>query len=466
MYWYCVTVFVVIMSPIQAANILCVFPTPAVSHQMVFAAYVDKLAASGHNVTVVTPVSRGVQHIIEIECRTCADVFDELVNKSVTIKEGGMVADESTVTVENYTPLVDMIAQQFTNENVTTLLSNKNNYYDLVVVEAYMGLNLVYGHFYDAPIIMFSSGYATNDNLHTMNRFVKYDHNVYPNMWRSSFSSDAKLITSIEERLDREWTKLEYVQDDRLKKVFGEDTPSIATLKKSVKMLFINVPHIFDNNRPVGENVQYLGGVHLKTPRPVYDRLLNHFLNQHDIVVYVSFGSTSNPNNMVNELLDRFVRVFRRIPYGVVWKIDTNHTLNLPRNVITRRWLPQRDILHHRNVRLFISQCGVQSVDEAIDSVVPVICIPLSGDQFNHANRVGQFGVGVTLDLLTLQEHTLMDTVKSMVKNTTYIDNMYRLNRYIYDTHVLLTPLNKAVTYTNKLLVSKYVFDFGAPLTT
>ncbi|UYE99103.1 MAG: hypothetical protein [Betabaculovirus sp.] len=63
-----VTVVVVMFSCVHSANILCVFPTPAISHQMVFNAYVDKLAAAGHNVTIITPIPRGVQHIIEIDC--------------------------------------------------------------------------------------------------------------------------------------------------------------------------------------------------------------------------------------------------------------------------------------------------------------------------------------------------------------------------------------------------------------
>lgn len=244
---------------VHTANILCVFPTPAFSHQSVFSAYTDRLAKAGHNVTVITPLPRRVPHLHEIDCSKSLTVFNELVKKSSLFKVRGVVADESTVTADNYTPLVDMVVAQFQNKNVTDLIENKANMFDLVVCEAYLSLNLIFGHLFDAPVIRISSGHGTTENFDTMGAV----HNplVYPSSWRSTFSTNKTQIMEIEHRLAHEWKKLERVQETRLKQVFGGGSgTSLHSLKKRVVLLLVNVHPVMDNNRPVSSNVQYLGG--------------------------------------------------------------------------------------------------------------------------------------------------------------------------------------------------------------
>jgi len=60
-------------------------------------------------------------------------------------------------------------------------------------------------------------------------------------------------------------------------------------------------------------------------------------------------------------------------------------------NVRTMRWLPQSSLLAHPQTRLFISHCGLNALFEAAHYGVPVLAIPLSADQHNHAAKVSQF---------------------------------------------------------------------------
>jgi len=57
-------------------------------------------------------------------------------------------------------------------------------------------------------------------------------------------------------------------------------------------------------------------------------------------------------------------------------------------NVLKMRWLPQASLLAHPKTRLFISHCGLNAVFEAAHYGVPVLAIPLSADQHNHAAKV------------------------------------------------------------------------------
>lgn len=53
----------------------------------------------------------------------------------------------------------------------------------------------------------------------------------------------------------------------------------------------------------------------------------------------------------------------------VLWKYDDENMLRhrIPCNVMIRKWLPQSDILAHKNVRLFISHGGMFGNFEVIE---------------------------------------------------------------------------------------------------
>lgn len=50
---------------------------------------------------------------------------------------------------------------------------------------------------------------------------------------------------------------------------------------------------------------------------------------------------------------------------------------NLPENVMIRKWVPQKEILSHPHVKLFVSHGGSFSSQESVCHGVPIACIPI-----------------------------------------------------------------------------------------
>nr|UYX49746.1 ecdysteroid UDP-glucosyltransferase [Darna trima granulovirus] len=452
---YCCLLFVVVHI-VMSANILCVFPTPAHSHQSVFNVYTDALARDGHNVTVITPTPRNVHYLTEIVCRT---TFDNLIQRNTTNKKRGIIADESTVTYKNYTPFIDMIVSQLSGKNVSSMLANKNNRFDLIVCEAYLSVNLVFGYIYSAPILWLSSGHGTNNNFDTLNNnTIIYDYKSYPNIWRSNFNTTTS--GDSEKILQREWMLLDNYQHKLLQKNFNVSA-SMMDLKNRVVFMLINVYRIMDGNRPVGPNIQYLGGLHLKSPIDVstVDDDLHKFIASSIKIVYVSFGSIADVSLADSDFKIELLRIFSSIPYNVLWRNNNVSQVITTRSntIMTRKWFPQRWILKQNNIKLFITQCGIQSIDEAIDSGVPILCIPIAGDQFVNSQRIKSLGLGTTVNAYKLETENVDKIIINMVE-----ENKYYTNRLIFIKKIINDePQNvdiKAVWYTNKIL--RYIDNY------
>lgn len=86
-----------------------------------------------------------------------------------------------------------------------------------------------------------------------------------------------------------------------------------------------------------------------------------------------------------------------------------------PENVFISTWLPQDDVLAHPNVKIFISHCGLGGVVEAKHHGVPIIGLPVYGDQHSNAENVEKEGWGIKLGLTDLTEKSLTNAVNEIL---------------------------------------------------
>ncbi len=99
--------------------------------------------------------------------------------------------------------------------------------------------------------------------------------------------------------------------------------------------------------------------------------------------------------------------VFATLEQRVLMRWDNPNLKDLPKNVFVSKWVPQQDVLGHRNTRLLLGHGGLNSLAEALFHEVPVIMMPLYGEQFSDAPKVKRMGYGMVLHWSELDEEKL-----------------------------------------------------------
>lgn len=464
---FIIIVLTLLVAGVQTSNILAVLPTPAYSHHSVYIAYVHALVKNCHNVTVIKPqlldyvLQHECGHVEQIDADMSSRQYRKLVAGSSKFRKRGVVADETTVTADNYMSLMEMFRDQFDNVNVRKFFAT-NRTFDAVIVEAFAEYTLVFGHlFRPAPVIQIAPGYGLAENFDTAGAVARHPV-YYPNIWRSSSSSSniSEEKALIEWRLLNEFQVLTHRSDELLKRQFGPDTPTIRQLRDNVQLLLLNLHPVYDNNRPVPPSVQYLGGgLHLVQSFQKLDIELERRLNESvNGAIYVSFGSSINTRYIHTEFLHMLLDTFDQLNnYTVLWKVDDTvaASLHLPNNVITKNWFNQRAVLQHVNVVVFVMQAGLQSSDEALEARVPVVCLPMMGDQFHHARKLQEFGVAHILDTTAVTTNLLLSAITEVIAN----GKSYRAR--IDDLRAILNyddiaPTDKAVKFTERVIKFKH----------
>jgi glucuronosyltransferase len=71
----------------------------------------------------------------------------------------------------------------------------------------------------------------------------------------------------------------------------------------------------------------------------------------------------------------------------------------------------------HPNVRAFVTHGGLMGTMEAAYSGVPMVGIPLFGDQFHNVRCYVSEGIAVNLNYHTLSKSTVLSSLKKVLEN-------------------------------------------------
>lgn len=128
-------------------------------------------------------------------------------------------------------------------------------------------------------------------------------------------------------------------------------------------------------------------------------------------------GSALKGSDMPESYRKLFLNVFSKLKQRVIWKWETEQMDGLPSNVKLSKWLPQQDVLGHKNIKLFITHGGHGSTTEAIYHAVPLVGIPMLGDQPSNILKAERKGFAISLDFNTLTEENLLDAINKAISD-------------------------------------------------
>ena len=115
------------------------------------------------------------------------------------------------------------------------------------------------------------------------------------------------------------------------------------------------------------------------------------WLGEKQRAVYVAFGT-------IAPLTDATLRVLYdalaelSVNHTIVWKVSSSYAALLPHpppSLHMTAWVSsQPALLCHPHLALFISHCGTHSAHESLYCGVPLLCLPIQGDQQDNAHRL------------------------------------------------------------------------------
>ncbi|XP_030024845.2 UDP-glycosyltransferase UGT5 [Manduca sexta] len=240
-----------------------------------------------------------------------------------------------------------------------------------------------------------------------------------------------------------------------LYKYLGDNLPSLESIASNASLVFVNTHQSVFGGVVRPDNLIDVGGIHIRPPK-IIPTEIERFINEAEHgVIYVNFGSTQKDSTLPGDKLSALLATFRTLPLRVLWKWDGEEIKNLPRNIMTMRWLPQYDILKHDNVKVFITHAGVLSTIEAIDAGIPVIAVPLFGDQYGNAAAIEDTGIATVLPYQDLKKERLLSAINEVL-DPAWQHRARLVSRIWHDRP--LSPLETAIYWTE--YVARYQ---GAP---
>ncbi|XP_072933222.1 UDP-glucosyltransferase 2-like [Epargyreus clarus] len=453
----------------DAYKILLVFPVPSRSHSILGEGYVKLLAQAGHEITYITPMPMkhppsGVRQIDISENKKYMPIdliFDSrvLLNQEADLQKADIIVELITMFAYNTLRL----------DNVQKLLDDPKEEFDAVVVEwlyteMFSGLAAVY----NCPLIWSSSMVPHSMVLSLVDE--------YPNPSYTTHHLSRHYGFSFWERVRQLWTtfNLSFLKWSMLSQenslytdAFGKFVAKRGRVLPPYQEVRYNASLVLGNSYiAVGDalrlpqNYKSIGGYHIEEEQePLSENLQKIMSEAKHGVIYFSMGSMLKSSRIPDHLKKEILNIFGALNQTVIWKFE-EVLADLPKNVHILPWAPQTSILAHPNCILFITHGGLLSKTEALHFGVPIIGIPLYGDQFVNINRAELKGFGKKVDLYNGAKK-LEVAIREILENPSYRERTKEYS-FIYH-HRPISPRKELVHWVEHVIQTGGALHLRSP---
>jgi hypothetical protein len=439
----------------ESARILGIYPLPGNSHYHLGSALFRELAERGHDVTVINtfgekiPPKNGTYRDILL-----TGLFEEKPKDK--FKEWNMFKREGLNPFVGAYVVATMadkfIAQSIQHENVQNLL-NSDEKFDVVIVDNF--LNDAYKAFathFDAPLILVNPTFSS----FWVNSLVG---NPSPSSYIPNIMSDYYHPMTFCERLTNSLLDLfnallyelyVYPKQNEVVQKYIPRGGDLNDILYNASLVLLNSHPTLNPPVPHVPNMIEVGGFHMKPPKKLPQDLQEFFDSATEGVIYFSMGSNLKGVQFPEEKRNAFIQAFSKLKQKVLWKWEVDELPGKPPNVKLSKWAPQQDILAHPNLKLFITHGGFVSSVETAYHGVPILAIPIFGDQKVNANFAKANGFGRFITYKEISEESLLENINEMLNNPKYLENAKKRSKLFHDREV--SPMDTAVYWVEYVI--------------
>ncbi|EDV31455.2 uncharacterized protein Dana_GF15364 [Drosophila ananassae] len=464
---------------IRAANILGVFGAHSPSHTIVNMAVMKALADRGHNITVVLtamPKMKAHENItIILAPRTPKRIQDIKDHVAKASQRKQSLWKSMVLTILQSEFQIEGQYEFLMHPNLRNLYEKPQTKFDLVILGMLANdFQLGIGAKLNCPVILtwvripmlFADFVVGNiaDPAYVPTMTVGLEPGQktmgfglrLTNFLKYTFSSIFNEVMA-------------YKMNQYYVRAFGNesdpDFPTYSEMKRRISLLFYNYHAPSEGPiRPVVPQSIEIGGIQVKEqPDPLPKDIAEFLDNARDGAIFFSLGSNVDTNTFSPQVIEIIHKVLSKLTQRVIWKWhDLDDTPGNASNIYFGKWLPQDDILAHPNTKLFITHAGKGSVAEAQFYGVPMVALPLFGDQPSNSEILAKSGFGRWLDVHTLTEEDFEKTVLDVMENPTYRKAIGKFSSLYRDRP--LTARQSVVYWTEYVLRHQGAYHLQSPL--
>ncbi|KAJ8711852.1 hypothetical protein PYW08_008806 [Mythimna loreyi] len=450
----------------ESAKILVVFPGPAKSHGILGDGYVRHLLNAGHEVTYITPLTykNPPANLRTIDVSSNFDLLPpDLINLKAIMDK---TSDEMTAIFMIFA-MLEIVKNTVTNKDVQKLLNDPKEQFDAVIVEwLFSDIGAGFASVFECPLIWSSS---VDPHWHILQLIDEPPNPAYTVDIMSTYFPPL----SFSQRVVELWTQLsvqflKYVWLDGVEEKLytslfapilekrGRKLPIYNDIRYNASLVLSNSYVTTSGGAALPQSHKFIGGYHIDdTVIPLPENLKKLMDSAKDGVIYFSMGSNLRSKDLPDEVKISLLKMFGSLKQTVLWKFE-EVLPNLPKNVHILEWAPQQAILAHPNLVVFITHGGLLSTTESIHFGVPIIGIPVFGDQFINVEKTINKGFGLRVDLSYTMSDELKEKIEEVTRNKRYAAKVKELSFIHHDRPV--KPGQELVHWVNHVINTR-----GAP---
>lgn len=230
---------------------------------------------------------------------------------------------------------------------------------------------------------------------------------------------------------------------------------------KNVSLVLVNHHFSTSSIRPFVANMIEIGGIHVQPVKPLPDDLQKFLDSAEEGVILFSMGSIIQGVQWETKKREAFVNAFAKLNVKVLWKYENETLPRNPGNIMISSWIPQRDVLAHKNIKLFITHGGLLGTTEALVEGVPVLGIPIYADQKMNMMKAQDLGYGILMDFDEIDDELVESNLRKLLSNPQYASNAKMISERYNDRP--MTPQELTVYWVEYIIRHRGAPHFQSP---